>query len=252
MHLKNIENRQEAEKHFHDRKYAGEKRKNYYDLGFKSIIFNRLVSKLGNIEDKKVLEFGCGEGWFTKILAAKGAEVWAFDISDEAVIKNIAKMETFDFKYEVHVNQMTAEKLAYEDDMFDLIVGNAILHHTELDASIKEIKRVLKKNGKAFFLEPLGHNPLLNLYRKLTPHLRSRDEVPLKIHDFSIFESSFPRFEHEEYYLTAIFALFFYFFRSEKLMLKTRDFLHIIDSQILSLFPDARKYCWYSILCMQK
>jgi hypothetical protein len=29
------------------------------------------------------------------------------------------------------------------------------------------------------FLEPLGHNPFVNLFRRLTPRLRSEDEHPL-------------------------------------------------------------------------
>ena len=41
-----------------------------------------------------------------------------------------------------------------------------------------EINKVLKDDGEMVFLEPLGTNPLINLYRKLTPKSRSVDEHP--------------------------------------------------------------------------
>ena len=44
---------------------------------------------------------------------------------------------------------------------------------------LNEISRILKPNGKLLFIEPLGTNPLINFYRKLTPKSRSKDEHPL-------------------------------------------------------------------------
>jgi ubiquinone/menaquinone biosynthesis C-methylase UbiE len=210
------------------------------------------MSKLGNLEGKKVIDYGCGRGWLTKTLANQGAEVWAFDISDEAVKKTKAMVESLNLQHRVHVDQMPAEALNYNSNMFDLIVGNAILHHVDLVASLKEMKRVLKQGGKAYFMEPLGHNLLLNLYRRMTPHLRSEDEVPMRFEQFTIIKDYFPKFEHEEYYLTVFFALFWYCMGLKNITLKTRDFLFKLDQLIFRFFPCAKKYCWYSVLCMGK
>lgn len=252
MNFNNSAKQQESEKEFFNKVFAHETKSDYYSIGFTSIIFNGLLSKIGDLEGKKVVDFGCGGGWLTKKLAGKGAEVWAFDISNEAVNKTKTMVESQNLQHRVHVEQMPAEALNYDSNMFDLIVGNAILHHLDLVTSLKEIKRVLKQGGKACFLEPLGHNLLLNLYRRITPHLRSEDEVPMRFEQFKIIKDCFPKFEHDEYYFTVLFAIFFYFLGLKNLTLKTRDFLFKLDKLILGSFPSVKKYCWYSILTMEK
>jgi len=59
------------------------------------------------------------------------------------------------------------------------VCGSGTLHHLYIDAAFKELVRVLKPNGCVVFFEPLGHNFLINLYRKLTPSMHSEDEHPL-------------------------------------------------------------------------
>jgi len=211
MDSKALQRRQESEMAFHDRKHSGKKHKDYYDLGVTNIIFDRVMEKIGDIVGKKALDFGCGTGWQTKVLASKGAEVWAFDISGEAVERTKDLMKSLNLLDRIHVDKMPAEKLKYEDNEFDIVLGNSILHHLDLDLTTKEIHRVLNKGGKAYFLEPLGHNPVINLYRKLTPKLRTQDEKPLRFEDFSLFRTRFYRFEHEEYYFLTLFAFLWYF-----------------------------------------
>jgi len=252
MHKADIKNRQEAEQEFHDRKFGGERKKDYYAAGFTDIIFNAMMSKIGDVEDKKVLEFGCGEGWLTKTLAGRGAEVWAFDISNEAVEMTKKRFDNSTYKYPPHIEQMSAEELRYDADMFDIVIGIAILHHLDLEKSIKGIKRVLKKGGRAYFMEPLGHNPLLNFYRKLTPHLRSPDETPLKFNHLTTIKKTFSNFTHYEYYLTAFLALAWYTLGAKKLTMKTRDSLHKLDQTILRFFPSLKRFCWYTILEIKK
>ena len=43
----------------------------------------------------------------------------------------------------------------------------------------REIARTLKPGGTALFIEPLGHNPAHQLYRRMTPSMRTADEHPL-------------------------------------------------------------------------
>jgi 2-polyprenyl-3-methyl-5-hydroxy-6-metoxy-1,4-benzoquinol methylase len=39
---------------------------------------------IGDLHGKRVLEYGCGEGWLTSDLARAGGTVCAFDISPQA------------------------------------------------------------------------------------------------------------------------------------------------------------------------
>jgi 2-polyprenyl-3-methyl-5-hydroxy-6-metoxy-1,4-benzoquinol methylase len=252
MRKKNLDDRQQAERHFHDEKFSHKYKTVHYEIPFGSVMMERLREKMGDLEGKKVVDFGCGQGWLTKTLASAGAEVWAFDISEEAVKKTSAMAKKFNLSDRVHVEQMPAEQLTYASSTFDLIVGNAILHHLDLEIASKEIKRVLAEGGKAYFMEPLGHNPLLNMFRKLTPQLRTRDEAPLRIEQFSIFTDIFSRFEHEEFFLVSMSALMWHFVHLDQWVLKTRDILLPLDQLLMAVFPFLRRYCWYSLVMMQK
>lgn len=252
MNYNNVQNRHNIEKDHFDKIFETEKKLNYYDMGFTNNVSERFREKLGNLNGQKVLEFGCGWGWFTKILAERGAEVWSFDISPEAVEETKALMKKMNLQNRVHVDVMAAEKLEYSPGQFDLVVGTAILHHLDLEQSLIEIRRVLKKGGKAIFMEPLGHNFFLNIYRWITPHKRTKDEMPICFDQFTLFNKYFSKFHHEEYYLISLFALVLYYFGSKKLMIKTRDLLLVLDGLILKKYPVFKKYCWYSIFEFEK
>jgi ubiquinone/menaquinone biosynthesis C-methylase UbiE len=250
---KELEKRHQAEKEFHNIKYSQKKKETIYGIGFTSIIFDDMLAKLGDISGKKVVDFGCGNGWLSKILLKKHAEVYAFDISEEAVKKTTQVAEKAGFLDMLHTDVMPAERLLYKDNTFDVVVGSAILHHLDLKIATKEISRVLKTGGVAYFMEPLGHNPLINMYRKRTPDIRSLDESPLYYKDFNIVKVHFSVFVHHEYYLITLLSLFwFYLFKNKKMTLISRNFLYKIDHLFLKLFPFFKKYCWYSILIMKK
>src|SRR5262245_46782825 len=131
---------------------------------------------------KHVLEYGCGADGYSVFLARLGASVTAIDISDVAIRESRAhaiQQGIEGIEYRV----MDAEALDFEEDTFDVVCGTAILHHLDYPRALSEIARVLKPDGSAIFIECLAHNPVINLYRRLTPHLRSADEHPLRMCD---------------------------------------------------------------------
>jgi len=247
-----LKERHQSEIAFHNKKYSQEK-KSFYDFGFTDLIFNDMLKKIGDLTNKKVVDFGCGNGWLTEILLKKGAEVWAFDISEEAINITSKKAKRMNLSERVHFDVMPAEHLSYKDDFFDVVVGVAILHHLDINLAACEILRVLKSKGTSYFMEPLAHNPLINFYRKRTPEIRSADETPLHDEDLTILKGKFRSFSNENYYLITLLSLFWYYvIYNEKLTLKTRDILFKLDILFLRAFPVLKRYCWYSILTMQK
>ena len=60
------------------------------------------------------------------------------------------------------------------------------------------------------FLEPLGTNPLINLYRKLTPKSRSIDEHPFVEKDFKFLKKLYDEISIKYYgFLTLMFLPFY-------------------------------------------
>jgi SAM-dependent methyltransferase len=249
-----LESRHRAEEAFHDRKYAEDQNEPaHYQLAPTYQVFLQLKKQLGNLRDRQVLEYGCGSGWVTAELAAMGAKVNAFDISQEAVANTQAFLAARDLGRNCTVRKMSAEQCDYPDKQFDAVVGFAILHHLDLGRALPELHRMLKPGGRALFAEPLGGNPLLNLYRQLTPQYRTPDERPLILREFSAQVAMFKSFRHEEFYLTSLAPLFL----SGCLpfagrMRKAFEFCSRLDREILRRFPRAGNWAWYTLLELRK
>ena len=108
------------------------------------------------------------------------------DISDEA-INNCKALELKNAEFicvDGHI-------LPVGDQTLDYVIVTSLLHHLDIEKSFSEIARVLKHDGSLIFLEPLGTNPLFQIYRFLTPKARTVDERPFTFGDLSLMQSYF-------------------------------------------------------------
>ena len=75
-----------------------------------------------------------------------------------------------------------------------------------MNKAVKEVERLLKNDGNLLFVEPLGTNPIINLYRKFPPNARSHDEHPLTFSDIKYFKNLFGKVEINYYgFFTLVF-----------------------------------------------
>ena len=187
-----IEDRKVREKKFHDRRYSEDKRKilsPIYDFAKNSkTLFNDIVTNINPGDN--ILEIGCGTNTISKKIVDMGANITIIDISEKAI--EIAKQHFQEGIINISCVVMDAENLKFNDNSFDLVYGSGILHHLSIEKAIIEIKRVLKKDGKAVFYEPLGHNIFINIFRYFTPKLRTKDEHPLLMEDLKLIKNYFP------------------------------------------------------------
>jgi ubiquinone/menaquinone biosynthesis C-methylase UbiE len=141
-----------------------------------------------------------------------------------------------------------AEQLPYDDGVFDLAVGKAVLHHLEADLAQPELLRVLKPAGRAAFAEPLGTNPLIAFSRAYVPypgkHPRGTDR-PLTYRDIHRWGVGFRQFSYQE---TQLFSMLE---RALGSSVQLNTFRRI-DAFLLSHFPALRPLCRYVRLMMVK
>ena len=214
----------------------------FYSLTKSSISFyeNSLVK---NCSGKKVLDYGCGRGDRTLFLSENGAEVTGIDISEEGIER---AQEMFAKEFEnVEFLVMDGEKMSFPDDTFDIVCGIGILHHLNLDFSLKEIKRVLKPSGKAIFLEPLGYNPFLNLFRKFTPALRTPDEHPLLMRDIRKAYNYFDKIDLRFFHFLSFLAIPF---RKTRIFYNVLNVLDKLDKKLFKIFPPFRLLAWIIVI----
>jgi ubiquinone/menaquinone biosynthesis C-methylase UbiE len=97
----------------------------------------------------KALELGAGTGFFSLNLKQAGVldEVHVTDLSPGMVEAASANAELLGFTVEGRVAD--AERVPYEDDTFDVVVGHAVIHHLpDVEAAFREMLRVLKPGGR--------------------------------------------------------------------------------------------------------
>jgi len=194
-----------------------------------------------------VLEYGCGPGTYSFQLAKVAKRVIGIDISEVAIAQARQRAAAAGVtNTEFHV--MDAEALTFPEATFDLVVGRAILHHLDLRRSFTTIRSVLRPGCHAVFLEPLGHNPALRIYRWLTPSMRTVDEHPLLMRDVKLAREYFDEVDIQPFVLTSLAAI---------PLAKTKAFGGVaklferLDDQLLSI-PLLQRYAWTSIWCMRR
>ena len=199
-----------------------------------------------NAKNSEILDYGCGIGSsLRKVIEFSPKKITGIDIS-EVSIKKAKEVSAENSKIELLVDN--CEKTRFQNNSFDVVYGTGILHHLNLEICLAEIFRVLKPGGKFLFIEPLGTNPLINLYRKLTPKSRSIDEHPLVDKDFNLIQKKFGKTKIKYYgFLTlALFPLY-----SSPENSKIFKILKNLD-QILFKINIFKKLAWSVLIIAEK
>ncbi|MBP6754847.1 MAG: class I SAM-dependent methyltransferase [Bacteroidia bacterium] len=146
-----------------------------------------LISNMDFSHNTRILEIGCGTGEIANFIVNKtNSWVLGTDICvpfiEEAKQKHINPK--LDFKV-LDFNDINS----FNNNRFDYIIGNGILHHlyNNLDNTLINLKLLLNKNGKIIFLEPNIINPYCYLIFSY-PYLRKKAKLEP---DEMAFSSSF-------------------------------------------------------------
>jgi SAM-dependent methyltransferase len=132
---------------------------------------------LGDVRGKTVLDYGCGDGLNTHLLARRGAAVKALDISPELLARAQRRVNLNQTAANVEFLCGSAHDVPVADNSIDVVFGIAILHHLDLAQSALEVWRVLRPGGRAIFQEPVRNSRTLSFVRSLIPY-RAPDVSP--------------------------------------------------------------------------
>lgn len=108
-----------------------------------------MLSLLPDVAGARVLDAGCGSGWYTEQLLARGARVTAVDQSTELV--RHARERVGDAA-EVRVHDLSRPLAFAEDASHDGIVSALVLHYLrDWSTPLAEFRRILKPDGWLLF-----------------------------------------------------------------------------------------------------
>ena len=138
---------------------------------------------LGPLEGKTLLDIGCGDGLNAVMLAKMGARVTGLDISPGAIDVAHRRAELNGVSERMTFICAPAEIADLAPDSFDIIWGDAILHHVlgDLEEVLQHLVRACKPSGLLLFSEPVNQANSLRRLRALIPvHTDATpDERPL-------------------------------------------------------------------------
>lgn len=110
-----------------------------------------LVNRWLNKGFKNFLDLGCGLGRHTVLFASNEFNVYAFDISENAIERTKNWIDELTLKASYKHGDMVC--LPYENDSFDCILCRNVISHQDTEGVKKiilELKRVLRKDGECY------------------------------------------------------------------------------------------------------
>lgn len=105
-----------------------------------------VLSALGPLEGKQILEVACGTGRFTVMLAEAGADIVGMDISEAMLEQGRKKARAAGVTEELSFMQGDAGRLPFPDNHFDSVFAMRFFHLApDPEGFIKEMRRVTKE-----------------------------------------------------------------------------------------------------------
>lgn len=190
----------------------------------------------------RVLDYGCGEGWLAVLAAVNGGHVTGIDISSVSIENSRRRAERDGLADRTDFVVMDAEDLQFPANSFRYACISGVLHHLDLRRAYSELARVIEPTGAVVALEALGHNPLIQLYRKLTPQLRTSWEADhiIRMPDIELARHYFRRVEVRFFHLATLLAVPF---RSTPFFGAILGMFEAVDALLLRV-PLVREQAW--------
>ncbi len=143
------------------------------------------IQRLASLEDKKLLDVGCGGGILSEGMARAGARVTGIDMGEAPL--QVARLHLLESGLEINYERIPVERLADEfPASFDIITCMEMLEHVPDPGSVvRSCARLLRPGGTAFF-STINRNPKSYLFAIIGAEYILR-LLPRGTHDFAKF-----------------------------------------------------------------
>lgn len=169
-----------------------------------------ILSVLGDLSGKTLLDVGCGLGESSVKFAELGAEVTSNDLSEEMLVLTSKLAEKRGLS--VKTSHGPAETLDLPEASFDVVYAANVIHHlSDQDAFYAAILRLLKPGGLFISWDPVRYNPVINVYRRMAMDVRSEDEFPLGLADLKKARSYFGEVDVRFFWLATLVLFLKYY-----------------------------------------
>jgi len=212
-------------------KTVGETGDSYHRTYVNPVIFDIL----GGVKGRSILDLACGQGYLSRILACKGAKVIGVDISERMleIAQASEKSEPLGIRY-IQCSSGDMTKIAAAS--MDCVVSTFGFHDIrEIDPTIEECSRVLKKGGKLVFAIPHPFTYARRMQDEQGYYLQIRDYMSIK-------EIPHPKYKDSDvvafhrplsYYFEKLFSVGFQMFAFREITTELSRGKPIKDKQLL-------------------
>ncbi len=143
------------------------------------------IDHIAGLDQKQVLDVGCGGGILAESMAARGAIVTGIDLADKPL--KVAQLHLIESGQQVHYRKISAEELAVERPAsFDVVTCMEMLEHVpDPAATVAACAALLKPGGHVFF-STINRNPKSYLFAVIGAEYILR-LLPRGTHDYARF-----------------------------------------------------------------
>ena len=137
----------------------------------------QIVNICKKINPKKILDLATGTSDIAiELSSIKECKIIGVDPSSKMLEVGQSKIDNQNLNDNILLEKGNAENLKYDDGMFDVVtIGYGVRNFTSLKNSLKEIYRVLKKDGLLIILETsLPSSPLVRVFYNIHTKLYVR------------------------------------------------------------------------------
>jgi ubiquinone/menaquinone biosynthesis C-methylase UbiE len=141
-----------------------------------------MMQRLLPLEQSRILELGCGAAWITRQFAEQypGSRFTATEVDEIQYAKNLEQPAPSNLRFRLGGAQAIGEP----DDSVDVVWMLKSLHHVPaglIPAAMREITRVLKPGGLAYFCEPVYSGEFNALMRLIHDEKQVREQAFLAL-----------------------------------------------------------------------